>query len=38
MKTEEGSKQKRVGGGLGDTIEMTWKVEVEVESRREVLW
>ena len=25
-------------GGVGDTKEMTWKVEIEVESRREVLW
>ena len=35
---EEESKQKRGGGGVGDTIEMTWKVSIEVESRREVLW
>ena len=38
MKMEEESKQKRVGGGVGDTIDMSWKVEIEVESRREVLW
>ena len=38
MKMEEESKQKQVRGGVGDTIEMTWKVEIEVESRREVLW
>ena len=37
MKIEEERKQKRVGGGVGDTIEMTWKVEIEVESRREVV-
>ena len=32
-------KQTKMSWGVvGNTIEMTWKVEIEVESRREVLW